>query len=626
MTADVLLKAALELVARGWSVFPVRARGKTPLTRNGLKDATNNVRTICGWWNKWPNANIGVPTENFVVADIDGAKGENSLRALEAEFGPLPRTLESSTGKGRHLWFTPNGTAIHNSASKLGEGIDIRAIGGYVVVPPSIHESGKRYEWVSGDAPLAELPAWIPARLKESTPTKPTTGGDKIPRGQHNVALTSIAGKLRHDGLEENAIATALIEICEKRCQGYGADYKQMCAKIARSVCRYPTGTESKPGPVQVDPAEIVGAEGVKLPDMPATVLCGRLGELCRTRLKDFPVAFSWPAVLAAASALVRPPEATVVRTNIYAALVGPVHCGKTAVIERSNFFLDAKPPFLEHLKAGSAEGLLAKIGNRQGQGVLLNPDELSHLLEKTQITNASFAYILNSLFYVDADQLTIARGKAVNFNARLSLVGGIVDEKFDDAFGSATTSGLYDRFLFGQCPTGFAYLWRPIEEPPAFTDLFEAPRVNRDVWEVRDHVAKAEGLNPRLLEIALRTAFICTAVDGRDELRAKDLEPAWELARYQARVRTLLQPNCGKNFEAKIALKVLGYLNRYAPKGQWVVLREVLRDTHAYEFGPSVVERAINAMRFGGAIEENLDTVGRGQKRRLIRLAGDPE
>jgi hypothetical protein len=57
----------------------------------------------------------------------------------------------------------------------------------------------------------------------------------------------------------------------------------------------------------------------------------------------------------------------------------------------------------------------------------------------------------------VDADQLTIARGKAVNFNARLSLVGGIVDEKFDDAFGSATTSGLYDRFLFGQWRFGGA-------------------------------------------------------------------------------------------------------------------------------------------------------------------------
>jgi hypothetical protein len=358
---------------------------------------------------------------------------------------------------------------------------------------------------------------------------------------------------------------------------------------------------------------DVVSPAGVLLPDMPTTVLVGRLGELCHTKLKDFPVAFSWLAALAAASALVRA-ESSALRANLYVALVGPVHCGKSAAIERANYLLDVKPPFLEQLKAGSAEGLLAKIGDQQGQGILLFPDELSHLLEKTQITNASFAYILNSLFYVDANQLTIARGKAVNFNARLSLVGGIVDEKFDDAFGSATTSGLYDRFLFGQCPTGFEYLWRPIEGPPAFTDLFDEPTVCRDVWEARDGIAKAEGINPRLLEISLRAAFICAAVDGRSELNGADLNPSWELARYQTRVRVLLQPNRGQNFEAKIALKVLSYLGRHAPDGRYMKLRQVLRDTRAYDYGPSVVERAVKAMRFGGALEEAFARLGRGK------------
>lgn len=244
-----LLTAALEFAEKGWPVFPVRPRSKNPLTRNGLKDATTDPNIICDWWNRWPNANIGVPTENSLVVDIDSAKGENSLRALEEEFGPLPRTLQSSTGEGRHLWFAPNGTAIRNSAGKLGEGIDVRGIGGYVVAPPSIHESGKRYEWVSGDAPLAALPQWIAKKLADPSPngSRPS-GSEKIPHGQHNTELTRIAGKLRRDGLEENAITTALIEICEKRCEGYGADYKEMCRKIAKSVCRYapgPGGTAS---------------------------------------------------------------------------------------------------------------------------------------------------------------------------------------------------------------------------------------------------------------------------------------------------------------------------------------------------------------------------------------------
>jgi len=369
-------------------------------------------------------------------------------------------------------------------------------------------------------------------------------------------------------------------------------------------------------------PREIVGPNGMKLPDMPESVLDGRLGEICQTRLKDFPVAFSWLAVLAAAGAVVRPGMSPL-RSNLYVALVGPIHCGKSSAIDRANHLTDVKPPILEKLKAGSAEGMLARVGDQKGDAVLLCPDELTHLLEKAQITNASFAYILNSLFYSDTERLTIAHGKKVDFNCRLSLIGGIVDQKFDDSFGSATVAGLYDRFLFGQCPSDYEYMWRPIEGKPAFDDQIDEVTIRPDVWPARDAIAKSEGINPRLLEISIRCAGICAAVDRRGELQASDLEPAWELARYQTRVRLLLQPNPGKNYEARVALKILNHLNRHAPEGSYMVLRDVLRATHAYDFGPSTAENALKAMKFGGAVEE-ADDVVKGQKRRLIRLAGD--
>ena len=372
------------------------------------------------------------------------------------------------------------------------------------------------------------------------------------------------------------------------------------------------------------DLRDIVSPESVVLPDMPETVLDGTLGEICRKRFADCPIAYSWPALLAAGSTLIREQRTLGIRANLYACLVGPIHSGKTSVIERAFHQLQILPPVLVALKAGSAEGLLAAVGNQEGNGCLLFPDELSHLLEKAQIQNASFAYILNSLFYKNEEDLTIAKGKPVRFNCRLSLVGGIVDDKFDDSFGSATTSGLYDRFLFGQCPTGHEYLWRPPEGNPAITDTFDEVPADRAIWEARDQIARSEKINPRLLEISLRCAAICAAIDGRDKLRAADLAPAWELARYQSRARLLLQPNGGKNFEAKIALKILAYLNRHANGERWMVLRQVLRDTHAYDVGPSVVERAVNAMRFGGAIEEDYRIVGKGQKQRLIRVAGE--
>jgi hypothetical protein len=76
--------------------------------------------------------------------------------------------------------------------------------------------------------------------------TSPSLIGDKIPYGQHDTELTRIAGKLRADGMEEESIGDALVEVVEKRCEGYGHDYVEMCRKIAKSICRYQPGSSPK--------------------------------------------------------------------------------------------------------------------------------------------------------------------------------------------------------------------------------------------------------------------------------------------------------------------------------------------------------------------------------------------
>jgi hypothetical protein len=352
--------------------------------------------------------------------------------------------------------------------------------------------------------------------------------------------------------------------------------------------------------------------------DMPDAVLDGRLGEICGTCMKDFPLALAWPSLLAAAAALVRPEMDGHIRSNLFVALVGPPGCGKTKAIERANALLDVKPPLLESMKAGSVEGLLARLGDRGGQSVLFFPDELSHLLEKAQIPNACFPYVLNTLFYRDNETLTVAHGKKVQFNCRFSLVGGLVDEKFEDGFGSASTGGLYDRFLFGQCPTSFEYLYRPFEGPPAFTDQTNRCKVNRDVWDGRDELLAREKLNRRVVEIALRVAGICASFDGR-ELRACDLGPAWEFARYQTRIRYLLQPNAGRNFEGMLAHKMLAYLARF--DGKFVSRRQMLRAIHAYDLGPSIADRALDVLVANGDVA----TIKVG-KMELVRLVTPDE
>ena len=160
---------ALANARRGWRVFPCAPRGKVPQTTHGVKDASTDPETIRGWARRWPSANIAVATgmaSGFFAVDVDGGTGEETLAALTKKHGALPDTLEARTGGGgRHLLFRHPDKGLRNSAGKLGPGLDVRGDGGYVILPPSVHPSGKPYEWRAGrapdDLPIAEAQGWL---------------------------------------------------------------------------------------------------------------------------------------------------------------------------------------------------------------------------------------------------------------------------------------------------------------------------------------------------------------------------------------------------------------------------------------------------------------------------------
>ncbi|MFZ0979436.1 MAG: hypothetical protein WAN23_08540, partial [Candidatus Acidiferrales bacterium] len=347
---------------------------------------------------------------------------------------------------------------------------------------------------------------------------------------------------------------------------------------------------------------DVAAPDEIERPDMPESVLYGRLGEWTRTHLKDFALAYAWPSMLAAASVVVK----GLLRANLYVGLIGPTDTGKSQAIERTlDMFRLQQQGLLEILKSGSAEGFVERVGDRQGSPVLWFPDELAYVLERAQMQGASFPQILNTMFYHDDNKLTVTKRKFLQFNARLSLIGGLVEENFEHCFGAETTFGLYDRFLFGICPSGFAYSYRPPEAVDLFNGdpvpSYHIPFVRSDVWEARDEIRRAENIDNRILEIAIRSALVCAAIDGQRELTSADLAPAWELARYEQRVRALFKPNPGRNFEGVVAHKILGYLKREPEK--WFEWRTVKRATHVDDYGPSVCERALNALVFSSQI-----------------------
>jgi len=130
----------------------------------------------------------------LIALDIDGDKGRSSLALLESEYGPLPETATSSTGRedgGEHRLFqVPEGFdmgAIKNAIA-FRPGLDVRAQGGQIVVAPSIHQTGRAYRWTK-PGPVAELPRWLfdlftapkarlpPAEaLREAAPSRTSAG------------------------------------------------------------------------------------------------------------------------------------------------------------------------------------------------------------------------------------------------------------------------------------------------------------------------------------------------------------------------------------------------------------------------------------------------------------------
>ena len=248
------LTAALDYAKRGWHVLPVQARGKVPLTARGVKDATTREDTILEWWKRWPSANVGIATgevSGLVVIDIDGTDGEKAL----AEFGnpPSPCVL---TSKGRHIYFQHPGQTVRNAVA-VRPSMDVRGDGGYVVAPPSTHESGAVYRWDTDNGlddalTLAPLPLKLSKLVTGKNGRGPTlqqrTHGAELPaaveQGTRNDMLFRFGCRLREHAFSADEIEAALAAQNAARCKPPLPEDELVA--IAASCATYEPGKQDK--------------------------------------------------------------------------------------------------------------------------------------------------------------------------------------------------------------------------------------------------------------------------------------------------------------------------------------------------------------------------------------------
>lgn len=162
------IDAARNLALAGLEVFPITPGAKAPpLIKAFPANATTDLAKIDHWWNKWPEANIGIHCKNLLVVDVDASKGGfDSLLELEIENGELPVTAISETPTGgQHLLFAHKG-GVNNGVNVLGKGLDIRSDGGYIVGPGSTIK-GKAYHWMNAEGPTP-APDWLVYKCRQN--------------------------------------------------------------------------------------------------------------------------------------------------------------------------------------------------------------------------------------------------------------------------------------------------------------------------------------------------------------------------------------------------------------------------------------------------------------------------
>ncbi|MCH7727706.1 MAG: bifunctional DNA primase/polymerase [Planctomycetes bacterium] len=160
-----------------WAIIPQCPGTKKPHVKwKAFKDELRPPTTeqIYGWYSRWLDAGIIVllgPVSGLFAIDVDG---EAAHAELVKRIGRLPVTACSWRGKQfrYHLLFqNPAEVTTIAKYTPWHPNLEFRGHGGYVVIPPSKHESGKHYRWTQGHAPhqipLAAVPDQILRALKD---------------------------------------------------------------------------------------------------------------------------------------------------------------------------------------------------------------------------------------------------------------------------------------------------------------------------------------------------------------------------------------------------------------------------------------------------------------------------
>ena len=647
------------LVTRGVPVMPLRPKTKIAFFNDWPRVATTNSEQIQKWDEEFPNANgacvAHAHPDGVWFFEIDKPGFIDELQAETGQILPETFMVRSSPGRG-HLYFRHNASSISLAEkSKVIKAVQdkkevwsARLDNAYVVAPGSYHPvSGLRYETLR-DVDIAIAPDWLIAWCKnqaaEDEKLSASVDGPKIPRGSHDTTLTRIAGKLRQDGLEEEAIYAAIVEVCEKRCEGYGSDYREMARKISHSVCRYPI-KEAAPvimggvvlGQPQVQPVpEPVNIAAIPYPIFPrwcmkgTSVYDGLIEPICKANSR-YPEFMFMPAV-----ALILNYLAGKVRVE-YKNLIPSfymVSIGRKGLVIKSSSVKDVVE-YLNHagivndagphtrnaegksliFTPGSSEGLGMEMSRTNCKNAVLFYDELSILTSKAGIDGSSL--IPNLLLMYESQKFSNSvksRKEIYNFEPNsycTSLIACTTDKNFLQNWSkmAGNSSGLDERFFF---------LYQPevLKEPTPYiaVDTKDAAvetrkRLDKAIKQQLYRITDSTPLEMKIGKLGNRTEIraeklaLYFAIDlGRDEIDEECVDRAIAICEYEIAVKKYLKVFESASRESMIQNEMIQALQRNQGR---LEKRKFEKLVHPLRHGLSVFNKCYMSLIAAGYIAE---------------------
>lgn len=256
-----MLQHALDYARKGYAVMPCLPLSKAPATVHGVLDATTDEGQIEAWWKRHPKANIAISTAGLVVVDVDPG-GQEWYREHFKLLATAP--VQKTPRGGTHHLFRQNGTEHRNTSGKLGEGVDTRADGGYIVAAPSsvtqANGAAQPYVLMAPLPAVVDLPA-VSSELDElltaarSADYKRSESGKVKTNGRHDWLLENarsmselrvprhLAGNILHI-LNQNACEPPIERDVEREFQrmvdwSYGAEAQGLPAGVAPEIDQF---------------------------------------------------------------------------------------------------------------------------------------------------------------------------------------------------------------------------------------------------------------------------------------------------------------------------------------------------------------------------------------------------